>query len=358
MDFATFNRLLSAAAKTEASDIHLKTGAPPAIRKSGNLVPIKAPALADDDLMRIAGYLLSQRPDAPDPAHITELDTSYTLEGSARFRVSLYKQRGHLAAVLRIVPFGIPNFEQLHLPKVVERITAEERGMILVTGVAGSGKSSTLAAMVDWINQRYKKHILTIEDPIEFLHADKMSRLSQREVGADTASFSAALRAGLRQDPDVVLIGEMRDLDTIETALKAAETGHLVLATLHTTDAARTISRIIGAFSGDIQHGVRLRLAEVLKAIICQRLVPAADGKGQVLACEILVNTLTTQQMIREPEKMAGIKDYLERGSEVYGTQSFDQHLIQLFRDGKITMETATLAASSPSEIQRVLMIE
>ncbi|MCC6133635.1 MAG: PilT/PilU family type 4a pilus ATPase [Acidobacteria bacterium] len=358
MDFATFNRLLSAAAKADASDIHLKTGAPPAIRKSGNLVPIKAPALADDDLARIAGYLVSQRPDAPDPARVTELDTSYTLEGSARFRVSLYRQRGHLAAVLRIVPFTIPSFEQLHLPPVIEKVASEERGMILVTGVAGSGKSSTLAAIVDWINQRHKKHILTIEDPIEFLHADKMSRISQREVGADTESFSAALRAGLRQDPDVILIGEMRDLDTIETALKAAETGHLVLATLHTTDAPRTISRIIGAFPGDVQHGARLRLAEVLKAVICQRLVPSADGKGLVLACEILVNTLATQQMIREPEKMAGMKEYLERGTEVYGTQSFDQHLIHLFREGKITMETAMASASSPSEVQRVMMIE
>ncbi len=358
MDLTTFNRLLTAAAKAGASDIHLKTDAPPAVRKSGALVPIKAPALAGEDMARIASHIVSQRPDAPDAARIIELDTSYTLEGVARFRVSIYRQRGYLAAVLRVVPFHVPKFAELGLPPVIEKIAGEERGLILVTGVAGSGKSSTLASIIDFINERHKRHILTIEDPIEFLHADKLSRLSQREVGIDTPSFSSALRAGLRQDPDVILIGEMRDLDTIETALKAAETGHLVLATLHTTDSARTISRIVASFQTEAQHGVRMRLSETLRAVVSQRLLPAADGKGLVLAAEILVSTLSVQQMIREPEKMGGLREYLERGAEVYGTQTFDMHIMELFRAGRITEQTALAAATSPSEIQRIMMLE
>ena len=358
MDQATFNRLLTAAANAAASDVHLKTGAPPAVRLSGVLTAVKSPALAATDMERIAGHLLSQRPGAPEPSAVRELDTSYTIEGVARFRVSLYRQRGELAAVLRIVPFAIPSFSALGLPAAVEKIASEERGLVLVTGVAGSGKSSTLAAMIDFVNASQKRHILTIEDPIEFLHADRKSRVSQREVGLDTPGFGPALRAGLRQDPDVILIGEMRDLETMDTALKAAETGHLVLATLHTTDATRTISRILGTYPADAQVGVRMRLAEVLKAVVCQRLLPAASGKGLVLAAEILVSTLSVQDMIRDPEKIGGLKDYIERGGDVYGMQSFDQHLVALQREGKITMETALAGATSPSEVQRALMLE
>ncbi|KAA0254050.1 PilT/PilU family type 4a pilus ATPase [Acidobacteria bacterium ACD] len=358
MDQATFNRLLSAAANAGASDVHLKTGAPPAVRLAGALTAVKSPALAASDMERIAGYLLSQRPGAPEPSAVRELDTSYAIEGIARFRVSIYRQRGDLAAVLRIVPFAIPSFASLGLPAAVEKIAREERGLVLVTGVAGSGKSSTLAAMIDFINANEKRHILTIEDPIEFLHSDKKSRVCQREVGIDTPGFGPALRAGLRQDPDVILIGEMRDLETMDTALKAAETGHLVLATLHTTDASRTISRILGTYPADAQFSVRMRLAEVLKAVVCQRLVPAASGKGLVLAAEVLVSTLTVQDMIRDPEKIGGLKDYIERGGDVYGMQSFDQHLVALQREGKITMETALAGATSPSEVQRALMLE
>lgn len=358
MDATTLDRLLSAAAKSGASDIHLKSGAQPAIRRAGVLTPVRTPALAADDMQRIVARLVSQRPDAPQAATILELDTSYAIEGVGRFRVSIYRQRGDLAAILRIIPFGIPTFEQLGLPPVVEKIAAEPRGLVLVTGITGSGKTSTLAAIVDWINAREARHILTIEDPVEYLHADQRARVSQREVGMDTAGFAAALRAGMRQDPDVILVGELRDLETMDTALKAAETGHLVLATLHTQDAVRTIDRIVGMFPAEAGTSVRNRLAEVLRAVICQRLVPAASGHGRVLAAEVLVNTLAVQTMIRDPEKMSGLKDYIERGGEFYGSQSFDQHLVALHREGKITMEVAVAAASSPSELQRALMLE
>ncbi len=335
MDPTTLDRLLSAAAKSGASDIHLKSGAQPAIRMAGVLTQVRTPALAPDDMQRIVGRLVSQRPDAPQVATILELDTSYAIDGVARFRVSIYRQRGDLAAVLRVIPFVIPTFEQLGLPPVVEKIAAEPRGLVLVTGITGSGKTSTLAAIVDWINQREARHILTIEDPVEYLHSDRRSRVSQREVGMDTAGFAVALRAGMRQDPDVILVGELRDLETVDTALKAAETGHLVLATVHTQDAPGTIERIIGMFPAEAETNIRMRLAEVLRAVICQRLVPAASGQGRVLVAEILVNTLAVQSMIRQPEKMGGLKDYIERGGEVYGTQSFDQHLVALHRDGK-----------------------
>ena len=358
MDVTTLDRLLSAAAKSGASDIHLKSGAQPAIRMAGVLTPVRTPALAADDMQRIVGRLVSQRPDAPQVATILELDTSYAIEGVARFRVSIYRQRGDLAAVLRVIPFVIPTFEQLGLPPVVEKIAAEPRGLVLVTGITGSGKTSTLAAIVDWINQREARHILTIEDPVEYLHSDRKSRVSQREVGNDTAGFAVALRAGMRQDPDVILVGELRDLETVDTALKAAETGHLVLATIHTQDAPGTIERIIGMFPAEAESNIRMRLAEVLRAVICQRLVPAASGQGRVLVAEILVNTLAVQSMIRQPEKMGGLKDYIERGGEVYGTQSFDQHLVALHREGKITMDVAVAAASSPSELQRAVMLE
>lgn len=358
MDGTTLDRLLSAAARSGASDIHLKSGAQPAIRMAGVLTPVRTPALAPDDMQRIVARLVSQRPDAPQTATILELDTSYAIEGVGRFRVSIYRQRGELAAVLRVIPYVIPTFAQLGLPPVVEKIAAEPRGLVLVTGITGSGKTSTLAAIVDWINQGEARHVLTIEDPVEYLHTDRKARVSQREIGMDTAGFAEALRAGMRQDPDVILVGELRDLETIDTALKAAETGHLVLATLHTRDAVRTIDRVIGMYPPEAGSSVRIRLAEVLRAVICQRLVPAASGQGRVLAAEVLVSTLAVQTMIREPEKTGGLKDYIERGGEFYGSQSFDQHLVALHREGKITMDVAVAAASSPSELQRALMLD
>jgi len=358
MDQATFNRLLSAAAKNGASDIHFKTDSSPAVRVNGAMIPVKCPSLASDDMDRVAQHIMSQGHYKGTVDTLQEWDTSYRIEGVARFRVSLFRQRGHLAAILRVIPFDIPTFESLGCPAVVEKIASEERGLILVTGVAGSGKSSTLAAMTNYMNERQKLHILTIEDPIEFIHPDKLSRISQREVGLDTPSFSSALRAALRQDPDVILVGEMRDMETIDIAIKAAETGHLVLSTVHTTDAMRTVSRIIGAFPPEAQYPTRLRLAEILKATISQRLLPHKSGKGRVLAAEVMVTTLTVQDMIKQPEKMGGLRDYLEKSGAVYGSQSFDQHLLQLMREDKITEEVMLAASSNPADMQRILTLE
>jgi twitching motility protein PilT len=240
----------------------------------------------------------------------------------------------------------------------MEKISQEERGLILVTGVTGSGKSSTLAAVVNYINQHYRKHILTIEDPIEFLHEDKFARITQREIGPDTPSFSNALRAALRQDPDVILVGEMRDTETIEIAIKAAETGHLVLSTVHTTDVVRTIGRIIGVFPPEAQAGVRMRLSDNLKAIVSQRLLPHISGKGRVVAAEIMVSTEAIKEYITDPERTHEITDYLAKNRDVYGTQSFDQHLSELYRAGAVTLDVAKAAASNPSDFERALSFE
>ncbi len=358
MELQTFNQFLAAAVKNGASDIHFKVGSSPALRINGQLLPVKVPALAPEDTQRIAGHILSHCRYRGSIDELQEHDTSYALEGVGRFRCSVFRNKGNLATILRAIPFAVPDFAKLGLPKVLEKISQEERGLILVTGVTGSGKSSTLAAIVSYINQHYRKHILTIEDPIEFLHEDKFSRVTQREIGPDTPSFSSALRAALRQDPDVILVGEMRDAETIEIALKAAETGHLVLSTVHTTDCVRTIGRIVGVFSPEGQHGVRNRLADNLKATISQRLLPHASGKGRVVAAEIMVSTLSVVDFIKDEAKTPEIKDYLEKSSGLLGTQSFDQHLAQLLQAGQITMEVAREAATNPADFERALSIE
>ena len=358
MEQANFHHLLGAAVKNGASDVHFKVGSPPALRINGVLRPIRAPALAPEDLVRICTYVLAASRFKGQLNELTEADASYALEGVGRFRTAIFRQKGHLAAILRSIPLTVPTFEQLGLPPVLKKIAAEDRGLVLVTGVTGSGKSSTLAALVDFINTNERKHILTIEDPIEFIHEDKTSRVTQREVGPDTPSFAAALKAALRQDPDVILLGEMRDLETIETAMRAAETGHLVLSTVHTTDAARTVNRLIGAFPAEAQGGVRQRLTECLQAIVSQRLLPHAKGTGRVLAVEILINTLSVREFIKEPGRIEAVKDYLEKSSEMYGTQSFDQHLALLYKAGSITLETAKSAATNPADFERALAFE
>ena len=358
MDLATFNQFLGAAVKTGASDIHFKAGVVPALRINGELRGIRVPALRPEDTAAIAGHILGAARWDGDLAHLQEVDTSYALEGVSRFRASVFRQKGNLAAILRAIPFNVPTLDQLGLPPVVKQIAGEERGLILVTGITGSGKTSTLAAIVGQINQTTRKHVVTVEDPIEFLHEDRNARITQREVGPDTASFANALRSALRQDPDVILVGEMRDLETIEIALKAAETGHLVLSTAHTTDATRTVHRLLGAYPSEAQHGVRGRLAEALKAIVSQRLLPRADGKGRALACEILVTSLGIAECIRDPEKTAGVKDLLEKGRDLYGTQTFDQHLTDLYNAKVITLETAKEAASNASDLERALSFE
>ena len=355
MDLATFNQFLGAAVKSGASDIHFKAGVAPAVRINGDLRTVRVPALRPEDTAAVAGHILGHARWHGDLEGLQEVDTSYALEGVSRFRASVFRQKGNLAAILRAIPFNVPTLDQLGLPEVVKQIANEERGMILVTGITGSGKTSTLAAIVNQINLTTRKHIVTVEDPIEFLHEDKAARITQREIGPDTASFASALRSALRQDPDVILVGEMRDLETIEIAIKAAETGHLVLSTAHTIDATRTIMRLIGAYPADAQQSVRNRVAETLRAVISQRLLPRKDGKGRALAAEILVTSVGIAECIREPEKTVGLKDLLEKGRGMYGTQSFDQHLTDLYNAELITLETAKEAASNASDLERAL---
>jgi twitching motility protein PilT len=358
MELATFNQFLAAAVKNGASDVHFKVGASPSLRVNGQLLPVKVPALQPEDTARIAKHLLTQSRYKGSLEDLQDWDTSYPLEGVGRFRANIFRNKGHLGAVMRSIPLVVPDFAKLGLPKVLEKMSQEDRGLILVTGVTGSGKSSTLAAMVNYINQHYRKHIVTIEDPIEFVHEDKFSRMMQREIGPDTPDFGKALRAAMRQDPDVILVGEMRDAETIEIAIKAAETGHLVLSTVHTQDAYRTINRIIGVFPHEAQTGVRNRLAENLRGSISQRLLPHASGKGRVVAAEIMVSNVSVVEFIKDPARTHEIKDFCERSHDILGTQSFDQHLVQLLRAGQITVEVAKEAASNPSDFERALAFE
>jgi twitching motility protein PilT len=358
MDPRLFDKFLAAAVKAGASDIHIKAGAHPTLRVHGVLKDVqKMDPISVEAMERLVGHVLSRIGMSFEPTTLREYDTSYQVEGVGRFRVNILKQKGQFGAVLRVIPGNVPTLDDLGLPEVLKKLCREERGLILVTGVTGSGKSTTLAAMVNEVNRSARKHIVTIEDPIEFLHEDQLGRVTQREVGADTESFSMALRAALRQDPDVILVGEMRDAITIDTALKAAETGHLVMSTVHTNDAARTIGRIIDVFPHDAQDGVRIRLAENLRGTISQRLLRRADNQGRVVAMEIMVMTLTAQELIKDPGRTPEIKDYIERSRDMYGTQSFDQHLIELYQGGIISLETARQAASNPADFERALYV-
>jgi twitching motility protein PilT len=358
MEARVLDQLLAAAVKNHASDIHFKSGSPPIFRINGEVREVKAPKLRPEDTTEIVMHLLPRQDLQARVPELQDFDTSYVLEAVGRFRVNIFRQKGSLAVVMRIIPLEVPTFEQLGLPPILEKISSEERGMILVTGVTGSGKSSTLAAMINFINRSRHKHILTIEDPIEFVHADDKCTVSQREIGLDTKDFTEALRRALRQDPDVILVGEMRDYETVDIALKAAETGHLVFSTVHTTDAPRTINRLVGVFPADEQDLVRLRLAEALRAVVSQRLLPKADGKGRALAAEIMINTMSIADCVRDPEKTMNMKEYIEKGFDQYGMQSFDQCLTKLLRAGQITMEVAKGAASNPADFERSLYVE
>jgi twitching motility protein PilT len=349
-----FHALLSAAVKHGASDIHFRPGAPPMCRVNKQLLPLKINALSASDTESVArlaaGRLLAD--DALE--QLQEFDVSYSLPGVGRFRANIYRQRGSLAIVMRIIPSEVPVLESLGLPPVVQRIAEAERGLVLVTGATGSGKSTTLAAMIRHINDRRTAHILTIEDPIEFLHRGLKSSVSQREVGIDTRNFVMGLRAALRQDPDVILVGEMRDQESIDIALKAVETGHLVFSTVHTTDAAKTVGRIVSAFSPEEQHSARLRLAENLRATISQRLLPRADGRGMVAAVEVMICTGTVREVIAQRIE-GSVRDLIEQGRDQYEMQSFDQHLADLYAQGRITRDVAMQAASNPSDFARRL---
>jgi twitching motility protein PilT len=348
------DQFLAHGVKTGASDLHFLVGDRPSYRIDGSLRPVKYEHLTPAGTHRICENLMGESSDG-DLGELQEHDCSYSVEGVARFRVNIYRQRGSLCCVLRVIPTKIPALDELGLPERVRGLAEEERGLVLVTGATGSGKSSTLAAMINHINRDRAAHILTIEDPIEFLHTNAKSSISQREVGPDTRSFTTALRSSLRQDPDVILVGEMRDAETIDIALKAAETGHMVFSTVHTTDAAKTVGRLVSMFPAEEQQTARLRIADNLKGVISQRLLPRADGKGRVLAAEIMVNTKTVQENIKDPERTSQLKDVLEQGRDQYGMQSFDQRLTDLYRAGTITLEVAIAAASNPSDFERAL---
>jgi twitching motility protein PilT len=349
------NRLLEMGVRNGASDVHLKTGSPPGYRVNGVLHYLKSEALTANDTRQICLNLIGDPRLREQVDYLQEHDTSYSLSGTARFRVNIYRQRGTLSAILRIIPTEIPTIERLGLPPQVIQLANADRGLVLVTGASGQGKSTTLAALVNHINTTRMAHILTIEDPIEYLHRNVQSSISQREIGLDTASYNAALRAALRQDPDVILVGEMRDLESVDIALKASETGHMVFSTIHTTDAAKSVLRLLSMFAANEQAQARIRLAESLVGTVSQRLLPRSDGLGRVVACEIMIVTKTVQEHIKDPERTAALKDVIEKGRDQYGMQSFDQHIIELYRRGYITMETGKSAASAPADFERAL---
>jgi twitching motility protein PilT len=358
MDLDAFQKLLSVGIQYGASDIHFRPGDPPTYRVNGTLAPLKVDKLKAADTRAIALHVIRDPAIREKIDNITEYDTSYSLPGVSRFRVNIYRQRGTLAMVLRIIPADIPTVENLGLPPVITEIAETERGLILVTGATGSGKSSTLAAMINHINQTRRVHIVTIEDPIEYLYTNGKASISQREIGIDTGDFTVALRAALRQDPDVILVGEMRDAISMDIALKAAETGHVVFATVHTTDASKTIGRLLSVFPADEQQMVRFRLADNLRATVSQRLLPRADGKGRVVAAEIMIATAFVQDAIRDPSKTGSLVDIIQQGRLQYHMQTFDQHLTELYRAGYVSLQTAVEAATSPSDFQRALMVD
>jgi len=346
------NDLLKLATDRGASDLHLKVGGFPVARINGRLTPMAdQKRLMQEDTISMAFSIMSARQKQKFKDHF-ELDMAYSVPGLGRFRCNVFQQRGTVGLVLRVIPVKIVGIRDLNLPRVLEKIAHEQRGLILVTGTTGSGKSTSLAAMIDHINSTRTEHIMTIEDPIEFLHRDKKSLINQREVEVDTKSFAHALRSALRQDPDVILVGEMRDYETIETALNAAETGHLVLSTLHTVDATETINRVISVFPPHQQKQIRLQLGAVLKAIVSMRLVPMADGHGRVPAVEVLRTTPYIRDCVENKEKTKLIHAAIAAGISQYGMQTFDQSLYNLHTSTLITYEEALRQASNPDEFK------
>jgi twitching motility protein PilT len=345
------DELLARVVETGGSDLHLKVASPAMVRVDGDLQPLEQRILTDSDLETVL-LLVTERTPAKREAFLEagDLDTSYLADGIGRFRVNGFRQRGSISFAFRFVPKEIPNFEKLGLPVGVAKLAQEHRGLVLVTGATGSGKSTTLAAMVSWINKNRRQHIVTIEDPIEFVHDDWACIVNQREVGLDTESFQQALRRVLRQDPDVILLGELRDEETAQTALQAAESGHLVFSTLHTLDAAETVGRLVEFFPAAKQMMVRQVLAGVLRGVVSQRLLPREDG-GRVAAVEVMVNTARIADLIREPEKTEGITDAIEDGA-FHHMQSFSQHLVQLVVDGVVEREVAAAAATNRHDFE------
>ena len=332
-----------------ASDLHLKVGCAPTLRVDGELRTLGTTPLRSDDMKALADQILPPKRQR-EFAEIKEADFALGVAGVGRFRVNAYQQRGTIACAFRVVPFHAQTVAELNLPSVVEQIALKPRGLVLVTGITGSGKSTALAAMIQHINQHRSANIITIEDPIEFLHRDNKSRINQREVGTDTASFEQALRRVLRQDPDVLLVGEIRDLPTLDTAMKAADTGHLVFSTLHTTDATQTINRVLSFYPPHQQAEVRFLLASALEAVISMRLIPRADRAGRIPATEILINTAAVRDNIRDMSKSLNIPELIAEGTVQYGMQSFDQSLMNWYTKGVISYEHALFYATNPSE--------
>ena len=344
--------LLRRAVESKASDLHLKVGNHPYLRVDGILQPLAdVPRITPEEMLSMAFSMMTNR-QKQKFKETAELDMAYGVAGLGRFRVNVFQQRGNVGMVLRVIPTKIRTIEELNLPPVIDNICEEQRGLVLVTGTTGSGKSTSLAAMIDRINSIRPEHIITIEDPIEYLHRDKKGFINQREVEVDTSTFSTALRAALRQDPDVILVGEMRDLETISTALLAAETGHLVFSTLHTLDATETIQRIIAVFPPPEQKQIRLQLASTLKAVVSQRLVRKSDGVGRVPAVEVLISTGYIRDCIINPDKTRLIRDALAAGTSQYGMQTFDQSIFDLYSKNLITLEEAMIRASNPDEFK------
>jgi twitching motility protein PilT len=351
-----FLGLLKAAVGNKVSDIHIRTGERPCFRTSGDLIPVKVDPLTYDEVKLICNFMIKDEKVKARLDTITEHDGSFEVPNLCRVRYNLLRYQSKLGLILRIINDKIPTVEDLGLPKVISKIADAERGLILVTGATGSGKSSTLAAMINHINQNSAVHILTLEDPVEYVHRQSKAKITQREIGQDTADFITALRSALRQDPDVILIGEMRDAETVGIALKAAETGHVVYATIHTTDAMNTIGRLISMFPPEEQNAVRARIADNLYATISQRLLKTADGKGRVAVQEIMINNPGIKEAILNPSKIAEIYTYIEKGKNGGGSQSFDQHITDLYKAKKITLEEAKSGATKPEDFERNLM--
>jgi twitching motility protein PilT len=353
MNQQQFDALLTLGVRKGVSDIHLEVGYPPTYRIHGGLYGARMEALKPEDTASAAKLVLGS-------TELTgmEIDKSYSISGVSRFRVSIFKQRSSFGLVLRVVPFDIPSFEALHLPDAVQRLTQAREGLLLVTGATGQGKSTTIASLLQRINTTDRLHIVTIEDPMEFVFPIGQALVIQREVGTDTESFRHALRAAMRQDPDIIMVGELRDSETADTCLKAAETGHLVIATLHTTDTVRTINRFVGLFPAEEQMLARGRLADVLKASTCLRLLPRADGQGQLPACEVMLSTTIVQQAIRDSNKTQDLPQLIERTKADLGSQSFDQHLLELVQQQKISVDTARSHATSVANFERALSMD
>ena len=346
------NDLLRIAVERGASDLHLKVGTYPMMRVRGVLSPVSSERRLDhEDVVAMSAAIMSAS-QAEKFVASQEVDLAYSVAGLGRFRCNIFQQRGTVGLVLRVIPMQIRTIDELDLPPVLRKIAEEERGLVLVTGTTGSGKSTTLAAMIDHINRTRSAHVMTVDDPIEFLHRDNKSMVNQREVAVDTHSFAQALRSALRQDPDVILVGEMRDFETIETGLLAAETGHLVFSTLHTLDATETINRIIAVFPPHQQKQIRLQLASVLKAVISQRLIPRVDGAGRAPAVEVMISTPFIRECIVDKDKTYQIPGAIASGTSQYGMQTFDQSIFGLFQHGAISYEEALRWASNVDEFK------